>query len=160
MTRDEVHEATAEATHAAEQLAAHLERLRERTKSDFPLTVAILSRWGDEQRERLHALLRMYDQLYDLTTRQLFRGLLFLSGEILDGLSARNQFRRVEALRGITSADRWIELGTTRNVLAHDYPTRPDKQAERANLAWADIPDLIAGTRQTISLLRSEGLIP
>lgn len=160
MTRDEAEEATAEASQAADQLAAHLERLHARTARDFPLDAAVLSQWGDEERERLHALLRMFDQLYDLTTRQLFRGLLFLSGETLDGLSARNRFRRVEALRGIASADRWIELGTTRNVLAHDYPTRPDKQAERANLAWTDIPDLIAGTRQTISLLRSEGLIP
>ena len=95
MTRDEVQEATREAAQAAEHLAAHLERLHARTDSWFPLTVEALSRWEDEERERLHALLRMFDQLYDLTARQLFRGLLFLSGETVAGLSARNQFRRI-----------------------------------------------------------------
>ncbi|MEH3045577.1 hypothetical protein [Sphingomonas adhaesiva] len=160
MTRDEVQEATQEAAVAAEHLAAHAERLIARMASLFPLEGATLMRWEDEERERLHALLRMFDQLYDMTSRKLFRGLLFLSGETIAGLSAQNQFRRIEALGGIASADRWIELGTTRNVLAHDYPTRPAKQAERANLAWRDLPDLIAGTRRIISLLQSEGLIP
>lgn len=159
MTRDEVQEATREAAEAAEMLAAHLERLQARMTGWFPLTVEALSRWRDDERERLHALLRMFDQLYDLTARQLFRGLLFLSGETIAGLSARNQFRRAEALGAIASADRWLELGTTRNILAHDYPTRANKQAECANLAYADVPDLIADTRRTISLLRSEGLL-
>ncbi|TCP33724.1 hypothetical protein EV292_105175 [Sphingomonas sp. BK235] len=43
---------------------------------------------------------------------------------------------------------------------AHDYPTRVAAQAERANLASLDLPDLIAGTRRTLSHLRSEELIP
>lgn len=123
MTRDEVQEATQEAAPAAEQLAAHAERLRGRMAPNFPLDGATLAGWQDEDRERLHALLRMFDQLYDLVSRKLFRGMLFLSGETIAGLSAQNQFRRIEALGGIMSADRWIELSTTRNILAHDYPT-------------------------------------
>ncbi|MEH3099800.1 hypothetical protein [Sphingomonas adhaesiva] len=160
MTREEVREATREAAFAAEQLAAHAERLSRRMAMLFPLDGARLAAWQDEDRERLHAMLRMFDQLYDLVAQKLFRGFLFLSGETIAGLSAQNQFRRIEALGGIASADRWIELGTTRNVLAHDYPTRPAMQADRANLAWRDLPDLIAGTRRIISLLQSEGLIP
>jgi hypothetical protein len=158
--RDEVLEATVEAAEAAAQLAAHLERLSARVAGWFPLEAATFAGWGDEERERLHALLRMFDQLYDLVSRQLFRGLLFLSGETIAGLSMRNQFRRVEALGGLADAARWLEIGTTRNILAHDYPTRAAAQAERANLAWRDLPDLIAGTRRTLSHLRSEELIP
>lgn len=159
MTRDDVLAATGEAVVAAQQLADHVERLRGRMDRALPTTGDAIVRWQDEERERLHALLRMFDQLYDLTSRKLFRGLLFLSGETIAGLSAQNQFRRVEALGGIASADRWIEPAATRNVLAHDYPTRPVEQAARANLAWREFIDLIAGTRQTISLLRTEGLI-
>lgn len=154
--REEVREATGEAVAAAEQVMAHLDRLVARISGWFPLDAATLAAWGDDERERLHALLRIFDQLYDLTTRKLYRGLLSLSGERIDGLSAQNQFRRVEALGG-ASADRWIELGATRNLLAHDYPTNAAVQAQRANRAWADVPDLIAGCRKIVALLHAEG---
>lgn len=120
---------------------------------------AALSRWEDEPWERLHAFLRMVEQLYDPTARKLFRGLLALSGETIAGLSAQNQFRRVEAIGGIAGADRWIEIAATRNILVHDYPTDPVARAARANRAWNDLPDLIAATRRTIVTLRAEGHI-
>jgi len=159
VTRDEVRAATLEAVQAAEDLAAHLERLAGRVGAWLPAEPDILSRWDDDPWERLHALLRMFEQLYDLTSRKLFRGFLFLSGETIAGLSAQNQFRRVEALGGIESADRWIEIGATRNMLVHDYPTNVTARAQRANQAWADLPTLIAATRQTIQALRAEKLI-
>jgi len=159
VTRDEVRAATLEAVQAAEDLAAHLERLAGRMAAWLPVEPDTLSRWDDDPWERLHALLRMFEQLYDLTSRKLFRGFLFLSGETIAGLSAQNQFRRVEALGGIESADRWIEIGATRNMLVHDYPTNVTARAQRANQAWADLPTLIAATRQTIQALRAEKLI-
>ena len=159
MTRDEVVEATVEAIRAADELASHLERLAARMADLLPAEPAALSGWGDDPWERLHALLRMFEQLYDLTSRTLFRGFLFLSGETIAGLSAQNQFRRMEALNGIESADRWIEIGATRNMLVHDYPTNVVARAQRANRAWADLPPLIAATRKTISALRREHLI-
>lgn len=160
MTRDEVRDATVEAAQAAEQLAAHLERLARRMATLLPADATALSEWDDDPWERLHALLRMFEQLYDLTSRKLFRGLLFLSGETVAALSAQNQFRRVEALGGIESADRWIEIGATRNILVHDYPTNVVARAQRANRAWSDLPVLIAATHQTIMTLRAEKLIP
>ena len=159
MTRDEVRESTIEAVQAADQLAAHLERLSARMAGLLPARPEALAAWDDESWERLHALLRMFEQLYDLTSRKLFRGFLFLSGEAVAGLSARNQFRRVEALGAIESADRWIEIGATRNMLVHDYPTGGPARAQRADRAWADLPPLIAATRQTIKALRVDKLI-
>lgn len=159
MTREEVLAATTEAAEAAAQLADHLERLTGRLQAVFPLTAEQLGLWGDEQRETLHALLRMFDQLHDLTSRKLVRGLLFLSGETIAGLSAQNQFRRVEAIGG-PFADDWIALGTVRNLLAHDYPTNPGAQAARANRAWSDAPRLIAAVRRILEVLRTEGHLP
>lgn len=156
MTREEVREATCEAVVATEQLAAHLDRLCARIAADFPIDPSALPGWNEEARERLHALLRMFDQLYDLATRKLARGLLFLSGEQIAGLSAQNQFRRVEAIGG-PDADRWIELGATRNLLAHDYLTNAVAQADRANRAWRDLPALIEGSRRLIAVLHAEG---
>ncbi|GGA53909.1 hypothetical protein [Sphingomonas psychrolutea] len=159
MNPDEVSEATTEAAQAAEHLAAHLDRLIDRMRHLLPVDPADLQNWGDDPWERLHALLRMFEQLYDLTSRKLFRGYLVLSGETVVGLSARNQFRRVEALGGIASADRWLEISATRNILVHDYPTNVAARAQRANRAWADLPDLISQTRRTIAALRTEHLI-
>lgn len=158
MTRDEIIEATTEAIVASDQLAAHLERLAARLVGVFPIDSAMLATWGDEPRERLHALLRMFEQLYDLSGRKLLRGLLLVANESLSGMSAQNQARRVEALGGLPDADRWLELGATRNALVHDYPTDPVAQAQRANRAWKDVPDLIAATRAMMTYLRTEGL--
>lgn len=158
MTRDEIIEATTEAIAASDHLAAHLERLAVRLDDSFPIQPALLAQWGDDPRERLHALLRMFEQLYDLTGRKLLRGLLLIANETLSGMSAQNQARRVEALGGLPNADRWLELGATRNALVHDYPTDPVAQAQRANRAWKDLPDLIAATRAIIAYLRAEGL--
>lgn len=158
MTRDEVVDATVEASEAAEQLVAHLERLTARIASWFPVDGEVIAKWDDDHRERLHALLRMFDQLYDLTTRKLIRGALILSGESLDGVSARNQFRRLEAIGGLESADNWLELGTVRNMLAHDYPMNAAAQAQRANRVWFDVPALLEDASGVITYLRSEAL--
>ena len=157
MTRDDVLAATREAAVSADAVADHLERLRHRLEPAFPLDPVVLAGWDDDPRERLHALLRMYEQLFDLTSRKLFRGYLFLAGETIAGMSAQNQFRRIEALGPLSDADRWIELGTIRNMLVHDYPSNPVAQATRANLAWNALPDLIAQTRSVVATLRAEG---
>jgi hypothetical protein len=159
LTRDEVQEATAEAVRAAEALSAHLDRLSDRMRARFPIEPDQLALWEDQPCEQLHALLRMFEQLFDLTSRKLFRGLLSLSGESFAGFSAQNQFRRIEALGAIDNAERWIELAATRNILVHDYPVNPIAQAARANRAWQDLPALVSATRQTIQYLRRENLL-
>ncbi|WP_420607387.1 hypothetical protein [Novosphingopyxis sp.] len=156
MNREELLAATAEAASAAASVADHLDRLTARIGSRFPLQGSDLREWDDDPRERLHAFLRLFEQLFDLTSRKLFRGVLVLSGETITGMSLQNQFRRVEALGGIESAGRWIELGAARNILVHDYSTDPDAQAARANRAWNDAPDLTAATRSTIAWLGRE----
>lgn len=159
MRRDETVAATREAMVACEMLSAHLDRLAQRMVADFPLLPPQLQQWPDEQRERLHALLRMFEQLHDLVGRRLFRGALSLSGEDPAGLSARNLNRRLETLGGIADADGWLDLTATRNLLVHDYPVNAAQQADRANRAWRDLPMLIAATHLIIAFIRSEGLL-
>ena len=157
MTIDDAREATKEAAAAAMPVADHLERLRLRLAEHFPLDGDRLSQWTDDPRERLHAFLRLFEQLFDLTSRKIVRGLLTLSGETISNLSLQNQFRRAEALGAIDSAERWIAIGSTRNILVHDYPINAAAQAKRANLAWEDTPDLIAFTRSAIAWLSAQG---
>ncbi len=122
MTREDALEATREAAAAATLVVDHLGRMAERLVGLFPLDAEQLAQWDDDPRERLHAFLRLFEQLYDLAGRRLMRGLLLLSGEDPAGLSANNLYRRIEALDDRFSADRWMALGGTRNRLVHEYP--------------------------------------
>ena len=159
MTRDEVVFATKEAIAATEAITGHIGRLRERIGTDFPLQASQIKRWDDEHRERLHALLRMFEQSFDLVSRRLFRSALILSGEDPAEMSARNLFRRLEKIGAIRSADRWIEVATTRNLLVHEYPTDAQRQAERANLAWDDLDTLLGTSSDIIAYITNEQLL-
>lgn len=157
MTREDALDATREAATAAIAVSEHMERLAARLAPLFPLSADRIGEWEDDPRERLHALLRLFEQLYDMTGRRLMRGLLLLSGEDPGGLSANNLFRRVEGLEHAFSADRWMALGITRNQLVHEYPISAALQAGNGNDAWRDLPDLLANVRAVIATLRAEG---
>lgn len=159
MTRDEIAESTRDALAATEAITAHLDRLRARLANSFPLEPAVLVTWGDDERERLHAFLRMFEQSYDLISRQLFRGALALSGEDPASLSAQNLFRRLEKLGAIENASAWLELSTTGNMLIHEYPIDAVKQAALANRAWRELPRLLSTARSIIGFIRSEDLL-
>ena len=156
---DEVREATAEALEASVHLADHLDRVAVRHGSEFPLSATMVVDWQDARRETHHAMLRMFEQLYDLTSRRLLRGFLLLLSEDPAGYSLRNMFRRAETLGALTSADRWMELGVIRNRLVHDYPVSAQIQADDANLAFDALPDLLAATRGLISCFEEDQLL-
>lgn len=151
--------ATREAAEAAITVSDHLTRLSSRMAPHFPLQPETLAAWDDDPRERLHALLRLFEQLYDLTWRRLMRGLLLLSGEDPASLSANNLFRRVEVLSGAFDANQWMALGITRNRLVHEYPFNAALQARNGNDAWRDLPDLLANVRSVVDALRAEGFV-
>ena len=158
MNAEDAKAATREAVEAARALSAHLQRLKVRLVPAFPIDEARLAGWGDEDRERLHAFCRMFEQLQDMVSRKLFRGILTLSGEDPASLSARNLFRRLERIGALANADRWIEIATVRNALVHDYPTTPAQQAKLANLAWEALDDLIAANGQALAYIEREAL--
>lgn len=157
MNHADVMEATREALIAAEALAAHAERLRGRLSGHFPLEPGE-ERRDDEVLEQLHALLRMFEQLYDLIARSLFRGAIALVEEDPSALSAKALVLRLEQLGAIPSRADWIRLAETRNALVYDYPVTPAAFAGQANLAAASLDLLVAQLRAIAAYLRAEGL--
>jgi hypothetical protein len=156
---DEIQEAVSETLVATGYLAAHLGRLTVRLKDIFPLTREQIERWDDQERETLHAFLRMFEQLQDIMTRRIFRGILMLQNEDATALSARNMFRRLEKLGAIDSADAWIEVNKTRNALVHEYPLDFAQLATLSNDAWSVTQTLLAETARATEYLRHEKLI-
>lgn len=157
VNRADVLEATQEALIAAEALAAHAERLRGRLSGYFPLKPEE-DRRDDAILEQLHAMLRMFEQLYDLIARRLFRGAIALVDEDPSALSAKALVLRLEQLGAVSSRADWIRLGETRNALVHDYPVTPAAFAGQANLAAASLDLLVAQLRTIAAYLRAEGL--
>ena len=159
MRQDEIQEAVSETLVATGYLAGHLGRLTARLKDVFPLTREQIERWSDEERETLHAYLRMFEQLQDIMTRRIFRGILMLQNEDATALSARNLFRRLEKVGALESADAWIEVNKTRNALVHEYLLDFAQLASLANAAWSVTPILLAETARATEYLRHEKLI-
>lgn len=144
---------------AAEDLAGHLRRLRDRLRPIFPLAEGVTAEWSDEDHLRVQAFLRMFEQLQDLLGRSLFRGTLTLADEAVGALSARNVAQRMEKLGAIESADRWSELVAIRNALIHGYAAAPGQQVGLANRAWAAAEDLLATRASVADYVRREKLI-
>lgn len=159
MTQDEVRQATGEAIATVEAMIAHLQRLQARFASRFPLTADAVSRWSDEEREQVYALLRLFEQIYDLTGRRLMRGFVTLSGEDASALSMRNLARRIDTLDGIPSAETWLGLTETRDRSAHEYPLDPAREAMTMNLIWDDLAPLLSAASHLIDRIRQDDLL-
>jgi len=98
----------------------------------------------DEDRDRLHAFLRRFEQLYDLIGRKMLRALLLVAAEDPKEFTLRQLFHWAEKRRAIPSAETWIKLGELRNRLVHDYPTISELQLDHVAAAMAALPELRA----------------
>ena len=101
----------------------------------------------------------MVEQLQDLTSRQILRGLLALLGEDPAGLSAKNLFRRLETLGALPSADRWLELASVRNTLVHEYPTNRRRQFDQVRLAHGVVGELTDTVEAILIFIDREGVL-
>ena len=156
MNADDVGIATVEAAATAKQLVGHLRRLADRTAHSVPAQADGIEFWPDERREAFYALTRMVEQLQNLTSRQILRGILMLLGEDPAGLSARNLFRRLETLGALPSADRWLELASIRNTLVHEYPTNARRQVDQIRLAHGVVAELTRTVDAILAFLDRE----
>lgn len=156
MNRQDAMDATREALIAAEALAAHVLRLRERLRPMLPLVAQAYR--ADEDVERLHAFLRFFEQLHDLIGRKLFRGAITIVDEDASALSAKALVLRLEQIEAIASRRDWLTLSEVRNRLVHDYPVTAEAFADHVNAAEGSL-DLLLGTlRRLGDFLRREGL--
>ena len=159
MNSTDIANSLADTARAATHLSGQLGRLNESGAIPFPLSAEMLSKWGDAEQQRLYAYLYLFEQLQELVTRRMLRGILALEAEDVIAMSARDVANMSEKLGVIESADVWKSLLDIRNLLAHDYPMDLEAQAARANKAWTAVPDLQGQTRSTIAYIEREGLL-
>lgn len=108
---------------------------------------------NDEDRDRLHAFLRRFEQLYDLIGRKMLRALLVVAAEDPKEYTLRQLFHWAEKCGAIPSAESWIRLGELRNRLVHDYPTGTELQLPHVTEAMAALPELHAAHAMLVAHL-------
>lgn len=150
----------AEQQRAAERVAARLRRSRQALAGVLPVTAADVGTLPAPAEDAIDAFLKRFEQLQDLIQNGLFRTLALLEGESVAALSRRDIALLMEKLGVIDAADTWSELALLRNMLAHEYPGRPDKQAQRLNLAYAAATPLLAGLDRLKDYVARKQLLP
>lgn len=132
-----------DAPEAAAVLARRLSLIAARLSPLLPFDAGRVTGLNDDALLLIDAALKRFENLADILGRRVLRGLLLAENEAIESLSSRDLAALAEKLSILPSAARWSQIILLRNRLAHDYPRRPDRQAESFNLAAAAIRDLL-----------------
>lgn len=141
---DYFREAYLEARRSAASLSASLRQLR----PDYnPERIQMLDQ---RSKDRLDAFSLRFIRLQDTMGRSLFRALLAAELEDTADLTQLDILHRMEKRDIISNVEDWALLRRLRNLLTHEYPDNPDKQAEILNESIRSAPILLE-TLQTVS---------
>lgn len=105
-----------------------------------PETVDALD-WSAEK--DVLAFLKSFEQLQDLTSNRLIRGVLIVAEVDVVGISARDAYDKAEKAGALADAARFVDIGRLRHRLVHEYPMDAAARARRINDALALAPALI-----------------
>ena len=88
-----------------------------------------------DYKEKLDAFSMRFGKLQDMLGDQIFRALLAIEKEDVQGMTMRTKLNLMEKMGIIGSAEQWEELRKIRNGLTHDYEENPEQAAAFLNIA-------------------------
>lgn len=115
----------------------HSERMRfawEKVKSHFPLDREKYLNLRPEELSFFDQLIFRFAKLQDTMGGRLFPAILENLGEEVRELPFIDRLAKLEELSIIPSADEWLLLRETRNIVIHEYPTITDEVIQGLNL--------------------------
>jgi len=115
----------------------HAERMRfawEKIKTHFPLDKEKYTRLQPEELSFIDQLIFRFSKLQDSMGGKLFPAMLENLGEDIEGLPFIDKLAKLEELNIIPSADEWILLRETRNIVTHEYPFLTEEVIQGLNL--------------------------
>ncbi len=115
----------------------HDERMRfawDKIKIHFPLDKETYLHLEPEKLSFFDQLIFRFSKLQDSMGGRLFPAILENLGEETKGLPFIDQLTKLEELNIIDSADEWMLLRETRNIVTHEYPFITDEVIEGLNL--------------------------
>lgn len=115
----------------------HSERMsfaREKIKKHFPLDKENYLRLQPEELSFFDQLVFRFSKMHDSMGGKLFPAILDNLGEETNNLPFIDRLAKLEQLDIISSADEWLLLRETRNMLTHEYPFITDEVIDGLNL--------------------------
>lgn len=115
----------------------HSERMsfaREKIKMHFPLDRDEYLRLLPEELSFFDQLIFRFSKMQDCMGGKLFPAILENLGEEINSLPFIDRLVKLEQLAIIPSADEWMLLRETRNMITHEYPFVTDEVIEGLNL--------------------------
>lgn len=115
----------------------HNERMSfawEKVKRHFPLDKEKYLRFEPEELSFIDQLIFRFSKLQDSMGGKLFPAILENLGEEVKALPFIDRLGKLEELKIISSADDWLLLRETRNVVTHEYPFITDEVIQGLNL--------------------------
>lgn len=125
----------------------------------FPLTLAQLSAFSDEQEESIDALILRYSQCVTMIQEQLFRGIAYLEQEDITDKSNRDKTLLMEKLGAIKSAEAFGTAAMLRNKFSHHYPEESTARLERLNLVMEEASFVMSSFDEITAYLQRKGFI-
>ena len=136
MTREGEIAVLAEHLATCERLESGLVRVRSRIERLIPLGPDRMNALDDDEHVDVLAFLKTYEQLEDTLGRTLKTIAMLMQFGKTERMMPRDVAYRAVSLGILESGKDWADAVRVRNELAHEYPLRPDKQAEQVNKAW------------------------
>ncbi len=115
----------------------HSERMSfawEKVKKHFPLNSEKYSFLLPEELSFIDQLIFRFSKLQDAMGGKLFPAILENLGEDVKGLPFIDRLVKLEELDIIASADEWMLLRETRNMVTHEYPFMTEEVIQGLNL--------------------------
>ncbi|WP_297092272.1 hypothetical protein [uncultured Draconibacterium sp.] len=115
----------------------HSERMlfaEEKLKKHFPLSKATYLQLQPEELSFFDQLIFRFSKLQDSMGSRLFPALLLNLGENVKGIPFIDLLNKLEELEIINSADDWLLLRETRNIVTHEYPFVTEEVIQGLNL--------------------------
>jgi len=124
-------------TEAVQLCTIHSERMRfawEKVKDHFPLDKEKYKQLQPEELSFMDQLIFRFSKLQDSMGGKLFPSILENLGEDIRELPFIDRLAKLEKLNVIGSADEWMMLRETRNIVTYEFPFVTDEMIEGLNL--------------------------
>ena len=118
------------------RLESGLARVRSRIEVLIPIDADRMRSLSDDEHVDVLAFLKTYEQLEDTLGRTLKTIAMLMQFGKDERMQPRDVAYRAVSLGILANGRDWADAVRVRNELAHEYPLRPDKQAEQVNKAW------------------------
>ena len=141
MTPDQVK--LADTVSAGRRLAESLRASVSEMAAHAPLSAERIDSLDRAAQKDVLAFIKSFEQLQDLASNRLIRGILVASDVEVVGIAARTAYDLAEKAGALEDAARFADIGRLRNRLAHEYPMDAAARAKRVNDAYALAPALL-----------------